>query len=331
MSVPRRASLACDALPTVFPDWLPYLSKRSTTRKRPAERQLLAPAKPKGAPSSVSNNDDDPPNCHMSCDEMPAVQAGMDIRSPKAQSGPEDARCLPFESLCGEIPQSFLPSDSWGRHKLELDGVKSVVFSEMKQAKKLDCSPSEPSGTRIVKTFFNPRIVEIDKNMKANVVLMGQSISVTMLPYSSSLTTTEEVRALLKHVDEVNICSGGPSPLEFPHVEPDSAYIDVCRKWRHKKCCIILSGNSPSCEKCVNLANTLRTRKKKMEEKKRLSKPGHLRLPSLQKNNANVAALRRANYALKRSKNRLLKRFSEPSKEVKQARDKLQRVSEEGI
>ncbi|KAH8036566.1 hypothetical protein HPB51_001600 [Rhipicephalus microplus] len=69
MSVPRRASLACDAVPTVFPDCPPYLSKRSTTVKRPAERQLLAPAKRKGAPSSVSNNDDDPPNCHMSCDQ----------------------------------------------------------------------------------------------------------------------------------------------------------------------------------------------------------------------------------------------------------------------
>ncbi|KAH8025248.1 hypothetical protein HPB51_005599 [Rhipicephalus microplus] len=107
MSVPRRASLACDAVPTVFPHCPPYLSKRSTTRKRPTERQLLAPAKRKGTPSSVSNNDDDPPNCHMSCDEMPAVQAGIDIESPKAQSGPEEAHCSPFESLCGKIPHHF--------------------------------------------------------------------------------------------------------------------------------------------------------------------------------------------------------------------------------
>ncbi|KAH7964446.1 hypothetical protein HPB51_027318 [Rhipicephalus microplus] len=220
----------------------------------------------------------------MSCDEMLAVQAGIDIESSKVPSGPEETCYSPFESLCGEIPQSFLPSNSRGRHKRELDGVKTVVFSEMKRAKKLDCSSSEPSGTRAVTTFLNPRIVEIDENMEANVVLMGQSIPGTMLPYSSSLTTTEEVRALLKHVDEVNICSGGPSPLEFPLVEPESAYIDVCQKWRHKQCCIILSGDFPSCEKCINLANTLRTRKKRMEEKKRLSKPGRLRLPSLQKN-----------------------------------------------
>ncbi|KAH8027474.1 hypothetical protein HPB51_006158 [Rhipicephalus microplus] len=127
MSMPRRSSLACDAVSTVFPDCPPYLSKRSTTQKRPAGRQLLALAKRECAPSSVSYNDDDPLNCHMSCDEMPAAQAGIDIESPKAQSGPGEACCSPFESLCGEIPQSFLPSDSWDRHKLELDGVKSVV------------------------------------------------------------------------------------------------------------------------------------------------------------------------------------------------------------
>lgn len=323
MIVPRRASLAQDAVPTIFPDCPPYLSKRSMTRKRPAERQLLAPAKRKGAPSSVSN--DDPVNRDPSCDETSAVQTGIDMESPKTQLGPEEmlengatatkAPCSPFGSLCGEIPQSFLPSDSWGHHKLELDGVKSAVFSQMKRVKKLDCSSSEKiSETRATTTFVNPRIVEIDKKMKANVVLMGQSIPLSTLQYTSFFTTTEDVRALLKHVDEVTICSGGPSPLEFPHVEPESAYIDVCHKWHHKKCCMILIGDSPSCEKCLNLPNTLRTRKMRIEENKRLSKPGCLRLSSLQQNNTNVAALRRANYARKRSKNRLLKRFSELAK-----------------
>lgn len=85
-----------------------------------------------------------------------------------------------------------------GHHKLEL--------SQMKRAKKLDCFLSEkPSGTRAITTFRNPSIVEIDEEMKVNVVLMGQSIPLTMLQYSSSLTTKEEVRAFLKHVDEVTM------------------------------------------------------------------------------------------------------------------------------
>lgn len=148
----------------------------------------------KGA-SSVSN-DDDPVNRDLSCDETSAVQTGIDMESPKTQLGPEEmlengatatkAPCSPFGSLCGEIPQSFLPSDSWGHHKLELDGVKSAVFSQMKRVKKLDCSSSEKiSETRATTTFVNPRIVEIDKKMKANVVLMGQSIPLSTLQYTS--------------------------------------------------------------------------------------------------------------------------------------------------
>ncbi|KAH9378423.1 hypothetical protein HPB48_018101 [Haemaphysalis longicornis] len=43
MSVPRRASLACDAVPTIFPDCPPYLSKRSTwnLRKRSQDQRKL--------------------------------------------------------------------------------------------------------------------------------------------------------------------------------------------------------------------------------------------------------------------------------------------------
>lgn len=99
---------------------------------------------------------------------------------------------------------------------LELDGVKSVVFSQMKSAKKLDYALSDKSSVpRTTTTFVNPRITEIDEKMNAKVVLMGQSVPLSRLQYTGSLATTEEVGALLKHVVEISICSSGPTFLKF--------------------------------------------------------------------------------------------------------------------
>lgn len=56
VSTPRRALLAKDAVPTRFPDCPAYLSKTLKTRKRPAERQPLAPAKKSSASVSPDMN-----------------------------------------------------------------------------------------------------------------------------------------------------------------------------------------------------------------------------------------------------------------------------------
>ncbi|KAH6922871.1 hypothetical protein HPB50_019998 [Hyalomma asiaticum] len=40
--------------------------------------------------------------------------------------------------------------------------------------------------------------------------------------HTGPLATVEEVQALLKRVDGIRICSGGPSLLEFPLVEPET-------------------------------------------------------------------------------------------------------------
>lgn len=168
----------------------------------------------KRAPSSVSSNDDllnHDLSCDTvvaipveGCDGMSAVRKDIDMEPAKTQPVPQEnqeedatatkAACSPFGSLCGDVPQSFLPSHSWGRHILKLDGLKSVVFSQMKRAKKPDYASSENSSVpRATAAFVSPRIFEIDEKMKANVMLMGQSVPLSRLQYTGSLATTEEV------------------------------------------------------------------------------------------------------------------------------------------
>ncbi|KAH9364850.1 hypothetical protein HPB48_019554 [Haemaphysalis longicornis] len=62
VSKPRRALLAKDAVPTRFPDQPAYVSKTLKTRKRPADRQPLAPAK-KSNSSTCASPDGNQESC----------------------------------------------------------------------------------------------------------------------------------------------------------------------------------------------------------------------------------------------------------------------------
>lgn len=65
--------------------------------------------------------------------------------------------------------------------------------------------------------------------------------------------------------------------------------------------------------------------------RQRSSKPGGARLPLSNTTSNKLAALRRANYALKRSKNRLLARFKLLSTQLNEARERAQKISEEEL
>lgn len=102
-------------------------------------------------------------------------------------------------------------------------------------------------------------------------------------------------------------------------------------KWRHNSCQVILNTDASVCQKCTSLSDTLRIHQKRKLVNKRKGKSQGLRTLPWQQNKDKIAALRRANYALRRSKSRLLKRFKNLSAELKQARQRIQTLSEEEL
>lgn len=154
---------------------------------------------------------------------------------------------------------------------------------------------------------------------------------VEKIQHSGPISTVANVRDLLKHVEEIRLCAGGPSTLEYPDVEPKSAFVDMYDKWRHNSCQVILNTGASVCQKCTSLSDTLRIHQKRKLVKKRKGKPQGLRTLPWQQNKNKIAALRRANYALKRSKSRLLKRFKNLFAELKQARQRIETLSEEEL
>ncbi|CAN8014592.1 unnamed protein product, partial [Ixodes persulcatus] len=98
-----------------------------------------------------------------------------------------------------------------------------------------------------------------------------------------------------------------------------------------KKCPLLVRGNESTCKWCLSLSVTLRVRiqQKRATGKKNGTRPTkRFRFTSV-RNSDSMLALRRARNALKRSKERLLKRVKVLSEGLKQARAKMQNMSTE--
>lgn len=355
VSTPRRASLANNAVPTRFPDCPPYLSKTPKSRKRPAERHFALSEKKSRV--SGGNQSGERPKAD-SCAPSPSATDDSDnatsIHEPTDPGPPTTALPGIFESLFSDPSLACLPSKSWGFHRIEMSDSRTVVFSQLTRSKEFDrCSaeylnapqvrrPVDPGAfEKLACTSTTPtaaavslvvtRLVEIDDKMQVRTVLMGKPVSMEELQQTNSLETVEDVEAYLKHVNEVKLCSGGPSTAEYPQAEPRSAFVDLNRRWRHNKCEFVLCADASVCQKCLSLSDTLRIRQKRAMIRQRSSKPGGARLPLSNTRSDKLAALRRANYALKRSKNRLLTRFKLLSTQLKEARERAQKISEEEL
>lgn len=142
MSVPRRAELSKDAVPTKFPDCPVYLSKTTKSRKRPAERQPLQPvppAKKKNAAPVMKELCEQPNDLpspeHGGCGSSPLFAAQPD-ESPNfagecEKSAPDlstKAVSAPFETLFDGPLEPCLPSKTWGFTGLNLANQKASSF-----------------------------------------------------------------------------------------------------------------------------------------------------------------------------------------------------------
>lgn len=346
VSAPRRASLANDAVPTRFPDCPPYLSKTTKTRKRPAERQPLPPSKKKcsASPRKSARNDTeeicgDDENCtrQASAIAFDGVDRTTDTSEEETPHlpGPSTSAspvCSPFRSLFADLPRSFLPSIAWGYHLVHMGQVQSVVFSQLERTKKFISILPDEACTYSASSpplFITSKMVEIDEKMQVRTALMNRPFSVTDLHYAGSLSTFDDVKEFLQHVDNIKLCSGGPNKLEYPQVVPQRAYLDSNDRWRHNKCSVILDDGVFACHKCTCLSNTLRMQQNR-RQKQTYKYGAALNLPS-QRSKEKLAALHRAKYALKRSKNRLLNRCKILSTELAKSKDELQKLSEEEL
>lgn len=286
-SCPRRPGLLADAVPSIFPE---CTCSRSGTpkKKRPAKCQRAAASK-RSTVTRVENNSPETLN-NEPCSSAPSTPIGdeymsiVEIHEVSSDSFPA-ANFQLFASLFDDLPLSCLPSKSWGYHKLEAGEVQSVVFSQLAR---VDASsrnngsellPSPCSQTTMESRLqealrtgstclVTPRLVEIDQSMHVSVMLMGRPASVKELPHADPISTIEDVREFLQNVDNLKLCAGGPSIVDYPQAKPSNAVVDIYYRWRHIECVLILPTGSPVCKKCLSLSDTLQTRPKRASVRK---------------------------------------------------------------
>ncbi|XP_042145145.1 uncharacterized protein LOC121835224 [Ixodes scapularis] len=328
ISTPRKASLSKDAVPTKFPDCPTYLSKETKRRKRPAERHNRgAPAK---KPCTENRSPDRP--CQVYSDQSTVMEiTGENDGAATTSDLPLNAAPVSALSTFNKLFESpecvLLPSAAWGFHRLQVDDLCNLVFSELRCVQDPQCA----GDTTRMSHMVTVKLIDIDQDMRANIFLMGKRVSCEALGFTCEVSTIEDVESLLGKLEGIHLCGGGPTKKMYPEVQPECAFLDACGRWRHKKCVQVLPAAGSS-QKCAGLTDTLRIHQRRAQLRKQENGARTtFRLSSLANDQKVRVTFRRAQYALKRAKDRLVKRVKRLEQALKTAQNKFCSISDESL
>ncbi|KAH7931609.1 hypothetical protein HPB51_029777 [Rhipicephalus microplus] len=228
-----------------------------------------------------------------------------------------------FDELFGSPACIELPSTTWGFHRLQVDELRNVVFSELRRVREPQCAADT---SHIVQW----KMLDINQDMQLNVVLMGKPVSHEVLGFSLEVSTIDDITILLKNLESLHLCGGDPMAKEYPHAQLQCRFVNVRGRWRHRKCAQVLSANR-ACQRCAGLSDTLRVHQKKaLLRKQRKGARTNFRMYNF-RNYEKVIVFRRAQYALKRAKDRLTKRVKGLQQALKTMQDKFVAISNESL
>ncbi|XP_077491004.1 uncharacterized protein LOC144101745 [Amblyomma americanum] len=194
-----------------------------------------------------------------------------------------------FDDLFSIAKQIKLPSNSWGVHCVNVDGVRDIVFSEL-------VVRHEP----LVTAVHSPKTVHVKSDMSVSVLLLGKPVQ-SISGISTEFSSVAELEELLKALDAVCVCRGGPTLKMYPVVEPVCAYIDSFKHWRHVKCPIVVTNKGTMCKWCHGLYETLRMNMSRILARKRAGASlKRIRIPLTGGENR-LALLRQATESLQES------------------------------
>ncbi|KAH8025937.1 hypothetical protein HPB51_014270 [Rhipicephalus microplus] len=259
---PRKASLSKDAVPSIFPDCPSYLSKEKKQRKGPPERLDVNETFKKHRKQSQELGGSlsqfflaDPP-------ESGATASDMLLHD--CTAAPLAALSI-FEELFRSPACVELPSTTWGFHRLQVDKLRNVVFSESWRAREPQCAADTGHIVPL-------KLLDINQDMQLSVVLMGKPVSHDVQGFSLEVSTIDDITILLKNLESLHLCGGGPTAKEYLHAQLECGFVDVCGRWRHRKCAQVLSANG-ACQRCAGLSDTAGSPKKGTAQETRKRSP----------------------------------------------------------
>ncbi|KAK8767204.1 hypothetical protein V5799_006025 [Amblyomma americanum] len=229
------------------------------------------------------------------------------------RSAQESAAKELFDHLFEVAKLLSLPGNSWAVHCVDKDGVRDIVFSQLvvKHAPKMA-------------TVYSPRTVLIKGDMTVTVLLMGVSVK-SVADVSTKVSSVDDLEELLRAVDALRVCKGGPNSKVYPKAEPECAYLDSLSAWRHDQCPLVLTEPGEACRLCHALSDTLRINMSRAIARQEAGiQPKAIRLPRMTREDA--LQLRKTNYALRRSNKRFEQRIKTVRRELEELRQEIEVV-----
>ncbi|KAH8029898.1 hypothetical protein HPB51_005200 [Rhipicephalus microplus] len=206
----------------------------------------------------------------------------------------EDAtKRLSISRLSTSVASVKLPGPTWAAHCVGF-GVQAVVFAEAALPKNCDQPPFQHKTLEVTATTTGTMLVR--------TFIYGRHVNISGIGSDVPLNCLSDVESVVQKFHETRVCAGGPSNDGYYDIHPESACVDPCGVWRHKRC--LMFCDSGSCQACRRLNDTLRihsSRKKKQTTRK------NIRLLASLSKKARVDLMRKARIACYRSKVRILK------------------------
>ncbi|KAH9382878.1 hypothetical protein HPB48_023496 [Haemaphysalis longicornis] len=163
-----RATLAKDAVPSIFDGCPAYLTKevkpsrkpvkrKANTSELPAKSRRLSPRNGEGtqsAANAIEAHDNPPENDDNTLDLSTENRTGIVELRPSA-----------FDVLFESAQSARLPESSWAVHRVDMEGIRDIVYSKM--------AVKQESGAT---NLYIAKAVHIKSDMSVNIVLLGKSL-----------------------------------------------------------------------------------------------------------------------------------------------------------
>lgn len=175
------------------------------------------------------------------------------------------------------------------------------------------------------------KLLNTDEDMKVSVVLTGKPGPLKLMGVSHHVSAIEDIASLFGKLEGLHFRGGGPMAKEYPHIQLECAFDDICGWWRCKNCVLVVTTNG-ACPRSVVACQILCIFTTEKAQLKKQGKGAHpsFRLSTI-RNEDKTGVFQLAHYVLKGAKDRSNKNVKYLQQELKVMQDKLCSVSSESL
>lgn len=184
-------------MPTIFEGAPKYLSKKVKSPRKPVRRQSRAVA-PRCTVSKSRSSCEVESVRSGGADGAPttdrAATSVVDGCGCEVENTVADPSKTPFEILFNSAPSMCLPGPSWAAHRIDVEGIKDVLFNDA-------CIRHSGASSAV----FTKKTLHVKRDMSVQPYVLGKPVECSTVGINSFASSVSEVDAMLTAVDNVSV------------------------------------------------------------------------------------------------------------------------------